>query len=172
MLREVKYSGACSLDNVLTRVTQAGWQRVTKNYAADPKYQVTEAEHFFPSRETVIDFGGSANGELTALTPDRLRIAYQADGARRHSGNYRYTFHFSKERKIQRLKSILTACQISYEESRYDNGTTNIFANVGVELSKDFCDISLADKSSTWCLKVLLESAQYWEGRRTIKLIS
>lgn len=98
----------------------------------------------------------------------RLRVAFQADGFCNYTdiNNLDFiTFHFSKERKIERLKYLLQQLEIDFNINKVKDGTTNItFKYPSDILKKDFSGIPL--NSSTTL--VLLQELQYWDGYRPL----
>lgn len=134
-----------------------------KHNIAMPTYNVTLAEDFIPSRNKIMDFGGHVNGNQDFTPMDALRIAYQADGTTKMVGDYCYSFHFSKDYKVDRLKGILDDLGMQYTLSQYKDGTFGFYVHVGQALTKNFSDFTLDDKSTQWC-ESFLEELQYWDG--------
>ena len=81
--------------------------------------------------------GNYIDGE-SDITPDYARLisAFQADGTISwiKDGSCSVKWHFRRERKITRLKELLTKCSIPYQESIYDNsfGTTDTLISVNL----------------------------------------
>lgn len=153
-------------DNMRNKLLSLGGNLKDKYNVAMPGYCVTEANDFTPSRDKIMDFGGKLTG-LTDFTPlDALKIAFQADGITKYAGDYCYSFHFSKLRKVVRLRAILDATNIKYTETLYKDGSYGFYVYVGFALTKDFSDITLEDKSEQWCLDFLSE-LEHWDGSKS-----
>jgi len=111
--------------------------------------------------------GTLVSGSITALSPvDRLRIAFQADGSINYSGkdsDY-IVFRFAKERKIERLHSLLKATNIDYKTCLDKDGQTrfNFSASPGF-YEKDFSWLDLTHVSQSWCLE-FIEELSHWDS--------
>lgn len=114
----------------------------------------------------------SGRDELTDI--ERLRIAVQADGhiSDRYTGeicgHIPITFHLKKDRKIDRLLSMLDRLQverITYSLRRRDNGFADITVNVPTTLAmtKDFNWINVEVVSSIWA-DAFFEELSKWDG--------
>lgn len=104
------------------------------------------------------------NKEKVDITPyEQLLIAFQADGYKTKNGDTE--FHFSKERKIARLKSILDSTSFRYNIRSVIDGTTTItvYDFFG---DKDFSWIDLKIISPNKALTMLEEIAE-WDGCRS-----
>ena len=118
----------------------------------------------------------SGNG-LTAI--DRLKIAFQADGALpshaedyngKRSGKFPIRFSLKKERKKERLVKILEEANLEYTLSEYDNDYYSFWINCEEKLLKDFSWVNVSEISYDWA-KEFIEELQYWDGsskKRTI----
>lgn len=106
-------------------------------------------------------WAGEGNG-LTNL--DRLRIAFQADGIK-DGENRRVRFHFSKERKITRLISLLKSEGIAYDTYTNPDGTLNINfdfnPDVKFNLFSDWVKFDLVN--GNWAEEFINELA-LWDG--------
>lgn len=124
-------------------------------------------------------------GNLDKLSPyDRFLIALQADGTvyREYvddKGNVKFKnrngkrgfitcrFSFSRKRKIDRLKEILSELPFEYvEDTRSKEGMVNFRVKVPTELypTKNFKEwIPLEEISSKWALD-FLEEIKHWDG--------
>lgn len=147
----------------------SGWKNnLQKNYYVSPNFEVTEAEDFFPTREMVLDFGGYSTGGVTDITPmDRLRIAFAADGVDRCVGDHAYTFRFTRQRKIDRLETLINELGLQYTKTLQKDGVTSFYVKVGQELKKHFRDYSLADKNASWA-KAFLREVAHWDGSLSV----
>lgn len=114
----------------------------------------------------------NTNNQVAALTTlERLKIAYQADGAKDYTtqdGITTYAFHFKKDRKIKRLTEIL-------QESNYDyviglptaDASVNIYVRLPEgTLTKDFNWIDLSTKSFKWYEEFINELVN-WDGHKS-----
>ncbi len=66
----------------------------------------------------------SGESKIDALT--QFKVALSADG-HKHCDGSTITFHFSKDRKITRMRDILTRLSADYTENKAEDGTTNFF---------------------------------------------
>jgi ribonucleoside-diphosphate reductase alpha chain len=117
-----------------------------------------------------------ASGKLEHLTPlDRFHIAYQADGSTNPSassngtisGSVIYTFHFSKERKIVRLRDMLNELGWKYTESMSSVDDTTTFlvrVPLSIHISKRFNETyDLKDMSASFA-REFVEELGHWDG--------
>ena len=153
----------CKGGNRKEELVSLGYRKTDKNYYHSSEYFVDSASDIDTNRSVLFDFGANAIGEKSLTDFDKLCIAYQADGSTRYAGNFAYTFHFSKKRKVQRLTQLLENCGIEYTLSITKNNTFNIYAKIGKKMYKDFKHFDLTEKSKQWCLDFLNE-LQYWDG--------
>ena len=153
----------CKGGNRKKELISLGYCKTDKNYYHSSEYFVDSASDIATNRSVLFDFGANAIGEKSLTDFDRLCIAYQTDGSTRYVGNFAYTFHFSKKRKVQRLTQLLENCGIEYTLSITKNNTFNIYAKIGKKMYKDFKHFDLTEKSKQWCLDFLNE-LQYWDG--------
>lgn len=104
--------------------------------------------------------------ELSAM--ERLAIAFQADGSlpNRHaeykSGQIRFVL--KKQRKIDRLDSILTELQVEFSKSDVDNrGYVNYWIKTNEHFfDKEFNWVKLSN-GDTWA-KAFINELQFWDG--------
>lgn len=113
---------------------------------------------------------GYGTGQLTALSPlDRLRLAYQADGREGYTtkdGLTTIEFRFTKQRKIDRLKSILQELKVPFNITIHSDGVTRISVQINFKLSKRLNDeFNLEDMSSSYANAWIQELAE-WDGSR------
>lgn len=100
---------------------------------------------------------------------ERLAIAYQADGHSRSYKDYGYTFSLKKERKIERLRSILDKLGWEYSEYKDENrGNLGFYIKALRPLLKDFSWVELDCKSVEWCQE-FIEELSYWDATRRTK---
>ena len=110
------------------------------------------------------------------LTPlDQLKIAFQADGvkAQRYAA---LVFSFSKERKIERLTSILNKLGYNYrttpspssanQPNRKDQTRFSIDLPSDVVVENDLSWVDLSNKSHVWLKEFLTEISQ-WDSSNT-----
>lgn len=114
---------------------------------------------------------------LTAV--ERLRIAFQADGAFA-SRKIKYTgertntlpirFSFKKDRKFDRLIEILDDTGYEYTHEKYDSGYYSFWIKtpMDADFQKDLEWVNLADISSEWA-KSFLEELSHWDGTAASK---
>lgn len=100
------------------------------------------------------------------ITPlEQLKLAFQSDGSYNTKGS-NIRFQFSKQRKIDRLISILNACDLSYKIYNSSDGRTSFDINIGGnKFLKDLSWIDTRNLCSTWC-KEVIEEISYWDGTR------
>lgn len=116
--------------------------------------------------------GGYTFGALSPL--ERLLVAFQADGTYgnkacngAYSGHLSYRFNFSKQRKLDRLRGIVSAC--GYTASFYElkGGKTEVHVHVpvGVDMPKDFSWVKPATRTAGW-LCAFVDELSYWDATR------
>lgn len=127
--------------------------------------------------------GVGTNKEFTAL--DRLLIAIQADGtlfgttpSGKVDQRLDFSFILGKERKIERLKSLLDELSITYKESLRSNGQTSINASLSGLVTyedilkvKDFGYINIEDVSKEWG-EQFIEELAHWDSHLRDGVIS
>lgn len=107
----------------------------------------------------------------------RLLVAYQADGTLQESEStglrdrnikFPHKFHFTKERKINRLLWLLAMANIDYKKSITTAGNTIIKANIpfATKLGKDKTYNKVFDYStlSTTQVEIIAEECVLWDG--------
>ena len=101
------------------------------------------------------------------LSPiEKLQIAYQADGASRSYKDYGYSFSFSKERKINRLRDILNECGFEFTEYKErQNKYTSFYVKSQVKLYKDFSWVDLSTVDYAWS-RAFLEELSHWDSHK------
>lgn len=109
-----------------------------------------------------------AKGALNHLSPmDRLRIAFQADGHMRSTN--RVSFHFVKQRKIDRLTEILEAAGLKYDLVVYPSAPhkTQVHIRTPLRLSKRLADwVQLDQVSDSWAQE-FMDELVHWDGTIT-----
>lgn len=105
---------------------------------------------------------------------DALKIAFQADGNKAYEnkdGSVKYQFHFSKNRKIERLENILENLKkedwfVSYEKSTISNGSCYFYLKTTHDiLTKDFEWVDLTKVSTLWSSWFFNELSE-WDGSK------
>lgn len=113
--------------------------------------------------------------EFTSL--DQLKIAFQADGSfASHADDYTGTrsntkpirFHLKKQRKIDRLESILNTLGFKYTKSDLTpDGYVNFWISLPLEVfntfSKTFDWVDISNVNANWASTFISELA-YWDG--------
>jgi nicotinic acid phosphoribosyltransferase len=101
--------------------------------------------------------------ELTAL--EALKIAFQADGCYTTTGN-KIRFSFSKQRKIDRLSSILAELNVDYKLYSLSDGKYEFNINISSEnFVKDFSWVDISRLDYNWCVE-FIEELSYWDATR------
>lgn len=133
------------------------------------KLKVQEAEqcNFFSGKDLVRSSAAKNLGyELSPL--QALKIAFQADGSFQTKGN-NIRFSFSKQRKMDRLESILNDAEIKF--SKYTLSDGRFEYNVHTDATnfvKDFSWVREQDYGhicSNWC-REFIEELSYWDATR------
>jgi len=135
----------------------------TDNLKVMPANRVTRnSQRKYP--HTGILLGGSIRS-LSLV--DRLRIAFQADGSiqRRGIKSDYIQFSFAKDRKIERLHSLLKAANISdYRTCLKKNEQTQFtFSAPPGFYEKDFSWLDLTNVNQSWCLE-FIEELSHWDS--------
>lgn len=102
-----------------------------------------------------------------SLTPiEKLKIAFQADGAYVTRMTTSIRFNLFKKRKIVRLLCILDDANLEYKV--YDLADGSVEVNVKVDASefrKDFSWVDISSLCSNWCAE-FIEELSYWDATR------
>jgi ribonucleoside-diphosphate reductase alpha chain len=132
--------------------------------------ELVEAKDVSYHRDVYHYFTFPTNAETTSLSPkEQFLIAYQADGTSKPrssgalSGKYVYDFHFSKQRKVKRLKNILERCNYDYKVDYPNDSTTQITVWLDFNPVKDFSWIDFSQVSKVWA-KEFVEELGHWDG--------
>ena len=107
-----------------------------------------------------------AKDQNKSLTLDeRLNIAFQADGSYCTNSKTNIRFNFSKERKIERLKSILDLTDYEYKIYNLADGRVEININVqdSSKFYKHFNWVNKENLCSNWC-EEFLEELKHWDS--------
>ena len=135
-------------------------------YDTNGHQSVCEMKDFMRSAGTYIPNAGYMNntvglGHLSQSDIEFL-VAVQADGhyMKDDGKYYGIEFHFSKERKIKRIKKLFSRLNLKYKETHQTNGTTKLRL-----YGKDFVDnaeMYLNNKCFTWeWLKLSPQQAEW-----------
>lgn len=109
-----------------------------------------------------------AKNKGRSLAPiERLKIAFQADGSYVTKSNTAIRFSFAKDRKKDRLRSILQDCNLEYEVYDLSDGKVEFNIKVGNNsiYRKDFHWVDTSDLCSNWC-REFVEELSYWDASR------
>lgn len=132
---------------------------------------------------SMIPLAGTNSFDGIMISDDMIKliIAIQADGSYMYEKNkdgdkayYGIEFHFSKERKIKRIKEILKNLYIPFKETHQSNGTVKIriYNFDGINVVDEFAEKYLTEKQFNWDLiklnkeqaKLFLEEILLWDG--------
>lgn len=170
-------------EDVVVYANQKGGihQALTKGHDVVQRwdYQKTwskqKAGEFKPSTNKVLPVSGYKNTGRTSLTPvERFLIALQADGSLpserytgARSGTLPVIFQLKKERKILRLREVLSACGFEWTEAPTNGGRTQFRVSVPLHsavLTKSFKDwVKYEDVSHTWAAQ-FIDEVSHWDG--------
>lgn len=129
-------------------------------------FQVQEAKdcNFFWKKD--IRRSALAQDKGMQLSPKQaLKIAFQADGSYTTSSN-NIRFSFSKERKMDRLESILKDCKYEYKKYPLKDNRFEYHINVDAnDFKKDFSWVNFKNVCSNWCQE-FIEELSYWDATR------
>lgn len=95
----------------------------------------------------------------------RLVAAFQADGHLCEGGWV--TFHFKKQRKVDRLKMLLTAAKIPFSCGHCKNGTQHFYIPKRGAINFTGFGKAASAQMLSWCqesLREYLDEHQYWDG--------
>lgn len=128
-------------------------------------FELIDAENCPTHRDIHMWYGGkSMGGYNTKLSwEEKLKIAYQADGTNIKRSKYKYSFRFSKKRKIDRLCLILKKLNIPYTNKTYDGRSWNIIIDTKISLNKDLKWVQLDKVNEHWAINFLREVSR-WDG--------
>jgi nicotinic acid phosphoribosyltransferase len=149
--------------------------RMVRESKKKDEIEIQEAENAtFSNKNDWLQAGIKSDGrdELTAL--ERLKIAFQADGAfpghyedynGKRSGCLPIRFSMKKDRKVNRLKTILESVEFDYNSSSYENGYTEFWIKVPLEYSmeKNLNWVDLDDVSASWC-RSFIDELKNWDA--------
>lgn len=152
--------------------------------AHDGYLRIKDAKSFTPHRDNRFWVAATAAiGDGTTLSPlERFHIAYQADGSSTSCGNSTgaisntlyYVFRFKKQRKIDRLISIVESLGWSFIVKKQKDDTTNINVKVplNVTLSKKLTDAFSISSFSKEKAEQFIEEVSRWDSHRKEKTSS
>lgn len=102
------------------------------------------------------------NKTLTDL--EKLNIAFQADGSYSTGCNNSIRFSFSKERKIERLSTLLINMKLPFKIYDLKDGKKEFNITISKNLMhKDFNWIDISNLCSNWCQE-FLEELKHWDS--------
>ena len=106
-----------------------------------------------------------AQNKGKSLTPlERLNIAFQADGSYTTGCNNSIRFSFSKQRKIDRLATLLTESSIPFKIYNLADGKKEFNISLSKEkVLKDFSWVDISDLCSNWCSE-FIEELKHWDS--------
>ena len=148
--------------------------RMVRRSLSTGKIEVQEAKDAkFSQRNKWLQGGVSSyQGSQTLSDLERLKVAFQADGSfpsRKdaytglNTGTLPIRFSMLKDRKLERLESILDSLSLDYSSNIQKNGQTHYWIKHPELLSKQFDWIDLTKVSSEWCQDFIEEISQ-WDG--------
>lgn len=155
--------------------------RMVRRKISDKTLQIFEAgsekyhERTGYSSKNLVVVSGNAKNENLALTDlEKLRIAFQADGSHMsHDKDYTgektgaipVRFSLKKDRKKDRLVSILESLGYEYTLNKYEDGYYSFYVKIPLNISlvKDFSWVNLSEISSEWGNE-FIEELKYWDG--------
>lgn len=147
-------------------------------------FRINDYAHLLREGQQIyIPMAGHYDGEGLDISDDMLSflIAVQADGhymyeitadGSRHY--YGVEFHFSKPRKIERMKDLLDRLELNYSETLQSNKTVKlrIYNQNEINIVEDFCEQWLENKCFTWSwielspeqADLFLNEIMLWDG--------
>lgn len=156
-------------------------------------YKIDDFKHLLNSGTQVyIPLAGHSNFEGLPITDDMLRflVAVQADGHYmydiRKTDNVRHhygvEFHFSKQRKIERIIEIIESIGFDYKKTSQSNGSVKIriYNQADTNIADDICEKYLCEKRFTWNwlnlspnqASIFLKEILFWDGCEDANLYS
>lgn len=125
---------------------------------------IVTAEHLNLHRDNRLILAGWSGDGKGLDDWDRLRIAFQADGIK-DGPNRKIRFHFSKQRKIERIKDILSRLSIEYTEYLNIDGTLdiNLEYNPSVKHNTFASWVKLDRITGRWA-EEFIDELTYWDG--------
>lgn len=135
-----------------------------RSLIGDTKLETAENVKF--NRDKFMTNSAKLAGSRKLTNLERFYIAYQADGSVSSKNTVR--FHFSKERKVERLISILDSIGFKYTVTSNTDGTVNVRVNsLGVP-SKLFDWVNLNEVDANWG-REFLEELSEWDSYKSPK---
>lgn len=106
----------------------------------------------------------SSNVKLTYL--ERLAIAFQADGYYVTGTKSSIRFSFTKQRKIDRLKSLLNSAKLEYVAYELSDNRVEFHVKTdATKFKKDLSWVDISNLSFEWCVD-FIEELSYWDSCR------
>jgi ribonucleoside-diphosphate reductase alpha chain len=163
----VKIQGAKKKDLVNISVTpnhRMVIERMDSNKDWKGNTEIVSAEDLKLHRDNRMFFSGELSEDGKGLSyEDKLRIAFQADG-KKDAKTRKMRFHFSKSRKIERLKSILDNLNLNYTTTETPSGTTRFsIDDAGIYKEGTLDWINLKNLNKTW-VKEFITEISLWDG--------
>ena len=138
-------------------LTQKGKERIV---TAD---KLKQKGNFLQKMTRTASFTTKTGDSVTPL--EQLAIAFQADGSYTTTGN-KIKFSFKKERKINRLETILKACDVKYKIYSLTDGEVEFSIKVsGNDFHKNFDWVDTTNSSKEWA-ESFIEELSYWDATR------
>ena len=152
--------------------------RMVRRSNTTNKIEIFEAENFKSShRNSILYSGKKIDSVIEFKTIDKLRIAFQADGSFFSHGNYDGSksgcipirFTLKKQRKKDRLVSILNECKLDFTFNDILSGDrighTSYYIKLPLEytIDKNFNWVDLAKIDYNWG-KSFINELQHWDG--------
>ncbi len=138
-------------------------------YEYKGKQCITTASKFLPYQGKKIRRSFSSKGGFSKLSSlERLSIAFQADGHVKKDcdgsklGYIVHYFYFAKQRKIDRLESILIDGNYAYDKV-WDGGYTLFKVKLPNKLCKDLSWVNLEQINTEWA-REFLEEVSHWDS--------
>lgn len=129
-------------------------------------FEILDAKSCPVHRDVVFANSVKVNGNSKLSDYERFLIAHQADGHRViiKENEYAVTFHFSENRKIERLESILSNINVEYTKTLAKDSSTNFYVKV-VEPRKDFSWVDISEYDANKAKEFLIEVSN-WDGTK------
>lgn len=147
-------------------------QKNNKKYWSNST-EIIKSEELNLHRDNRIMLSGKTqiNKDINFNFEDALNVAYQADG-QKDFNRKKVRFHFSKKRKILRLKLILDNLNIKYDEKITKSKTTKIsFYKDNLKFLTFHQKYNLKNISYNWCIDFLNEIS-LWDGSKKNQVIN
>jgi ribonucleotide reductase beta subunit family protein with ferritin-like domain len=141
------------------------------DYHGPASRKLKAAEFNSHARRHIPVAGRKQEGRKSLSAVERVRIAFAAYGTMpdsRHNGSrwgyLRVMASFKKERKIERMHTILRDAGVSYDTSVIDFDQTMFRLNAPTDISKKLSDwVKLDEVSAEWCDQ-FVDELKNWDG--------